>query len=85
MIKTEFRTIVTEVPHPEALKMADRLAAVESHSMHGQLPVVWDRAEGSSVYDPWGNRWIDFTSTIFVANAGHAHQFDGNFNRLCAR
>jgi len=54
MIKTEFRTIVTEVPHPEALKMADRLAAVESHSMHGQLPVVWDRAEGSSVYDPWG-------------------------------
>ena len=73
MIKTEFRTIVTEVPHPEALKMADRLAAVESHSMHGQLPVVWDRAVGSSVYDPWGNRWIDFTSTIFVANAGHAH------------
>jgi 4-aminobutyrate aminotransferase-like enzyme len=73
MIKTTFRTIVTEIPHPEALKMADRLAAVESHSMHGQLPVVWDRAEGSSVYDPWGNRWIDFTSTIFVANAGHAH------------
>jgi 4-aminobutyrate aminotransferase-like enzyme len=41
--------------------------------MHGQLPVVWDRAEGSSVFDPWGNMWIDFTSTIFVANAGHAH------------
>jgi 4-aminobutyrate aminotransferase/(S)-3-amino-2-methylpropionate transaminase len=73
MIKTEFRTIVTEIPHPDALEMAERLAVVESHSMHGQLPVVWEKAEGSSVWDPWGNRWIDFTSTIFVANAGHGH------------
>ena len=53
--------------------MMERLSAVESQSMHGQLPVVWDRAEGSSVYDPWGNKWIDFTSTIFVANAGHGN------------
>lgn len=73
MIQTDFRTIVTEQPHPEALAFGERLSLVESHSMHGQLPVVWDRAEGSSVYDPWGNRWIDFTSTIFVANAGHGH------------
>lgn len=73
MITTDFRSIVTEIPHPKAMEMVQRLAAVESQSMHGQLPVVWDKAEGSSVYDPWGNRWIDFTSTIFVANAGHAH------------
>jgi len=73
VINTEFRRIVTEVPHPAALELTDRLSAVESRSMHGQLPVVWDRAEGSSVFDPWGNMWIDFTSTIFVANAGHAH------------
>jgi 4-aminobutyrate aminotransferase-like enzyme len=73
MIKTEHRDIVTVIPHPEALAMMDRLLVVESQSMHGQLPVVWDRAEGSSVYDPWGNRWIDFTSTIFVANAGHGN------------
>lgn len=73
MIRTENRTIVTEIPHPGALAMMQRLSAVESQSMHGQLPVVWDRAEGSSVYDPWGNKWIDFTSTIFVANAGHGN------------
>jgi len=41
--------------------------------MHGQLPVVWDRAEGFQVHDAWGNCWIDFTSTIFVANAGHGN------------
>ena len=41
--------------------------------MHGQLPVVWDRAEGFQVHDAWGNTWIDFTSTIFVTNAGHGN------------
>ena len=54
--------------------MIDRLSAVESRSMHGQLPVVWDRAQGECIYDPWGNQWLDFTSTIFVANAGHGNQ-----------
>lgn len=41
--------------------------------MHGQLPLVWDRAEDYSIYDAAGNRWIDFTSTIFVANVGHSN------------
>jgi 4-aminobutyrate aminotransferase-like enzyme len=41
--------------------------------MQGQLPILWDRAEGFSVYDKCGNRWIDFTSTIFVSNVGHAN------------
>ena len=36
------------------------------------MPIVWDRAEGFQVYDKWGNTWIDFTSTIFVTNSGHA-------------
>jgi 4-aminobutyrate aminotransferase-like enzyme len=42
--------------------------------MLGQLPIVWDRAEDYSVHDPSGNKWIDFTSTIFVANIGHANK-----------
>lgn len=42
--------------------------------MHGQLPIVWDRAEDFSVYDSAGNKWIDFTSTIFVANIGHGNK-----------
>ena len=41
--------------------------------MQGQLPLVWDRAEDFSIYDAAGNRWIDFTSTIFVANVGHSN------------
>jgi len=41
--------------------------------MHGQLPIVWDRAEDFSVFDLAGNKFIDFTSTIFVANVGHSN------------
>lgn len=41
--------------------------------MHGQLPLVWDRAEDFSIFDCAGNQWIDFTSTIFVANVGHSN------------
>ena len=36
-------------------------------------PVVWDRADDFQIYDAYGNCWIDFTSGIYVANAGHAH------------
>jgi len=42
--------------------------------MHGQYPMIWDRAEDFQVFDKWGNTWIDFTSTIFVANAGHSNK-----------
>ena len=34
----------------------------------------WDRADDFQIYDKWGNVWLDFTSTIFVANAGHANK-----------
>ena len=48
--------------------------SLESRSMHGQMPIIWDRAEDFQVFDSWGNIWIDFTSTIFVANAGHGNK-----------
>jgi len=38
------------------------------------LPMVWDRADDFQIYDQWGNIWLDFTSTIFVANAGHGNK-----------
>jgi 4-aminobutyrate aminotransferase/(S)-3-amino-2-methylpropionate transaminase len=42
--------------------------------MRGQPPVVWDRAEGFQVYDAWGNRWIDWSSGVLIANAGHGRR-----------
>jgi 4-aminobutyrate aminotransferase-like enzyme len=72
-VSTRFRKIVTSQPVPESLEIFRELSKYEAKSMHGQLPVVWDRAEDFLVYDPYGNCWIDFTSTIFVANAGHSN------------
>jgi len=72
-VKTKYRTIKTKLPVPESLKILENLDKYESISMHGQLPVVWHKAKGFQVSDAWGNTWIDFTSTIFVANAGHGN------------
>lgn len=72
-VETAHRRIVTPIPPPQAVEVMARIARYESSSALEQLPVVWDRAEGYRIFDPWGNAWIDFTSTIFVANSGHAH------------
>jgi 4-aminobutyrate aminotransferase-like enzyme len=72
-VHTRYRNIKTALPVPESLPLLQKLYAYESRSMHGQLPIVWDRAEGFQVHDAWGNIWIDFTSTIFVTNAGHGN------------
>ena len=41
--------------------------------MHGQLPIAWSKAKNFNIYDIAGNKFIDFTSTIFVANVGHSN------------
>jgi 4-aminobutyrate aminotransferase / (S)-3-amino-2-methylpropionate transaminase / 5-aminovalerate transaminase len=73
-IFTDYRTIRTEIPVPESLPLLQKMYDTESRSMHGQMPIIWDRAKGFQVFDPWGNIWIDFSSTIFVANAGHGNE-----------
>jgi 4-aminobutyrate aminotransferase-like enzyme len=73
IVQTKYRNIVTKIPVPESLGILGTLEQYESVSMHGQLPVVWDRALDFQAYDAWGNQWIDFTSTIFVTNAGHGN------------
>ena len=78
--------IKTKIPIPNTDKKIKLLNNIESRSMHGQLPIVWDRAEGYKVYDSAGNCWIDFTSTIFVTNTGHSNKrifqaIKGNLNK----
>jgi 4-aminobutyrate aminotransferase-like enzyme len=73
-VNTKYRTIATKIPVPESIPILERVYETESHSMHGQLPIIWDKAEGFQVYDSWGNKWLDFSSTIFVTNAGHGNK-----------
>jgi 4-aminobutyrate aminotransferase-like enzyme len=72
-VNTEHRQIRTAIPTPGTEAILNQLDRYESRSMHGQLPLVWDRAEDFSIFDSSGNQWIDFTSTIFVANVGHSN------------
>lgn len=73
-LETKYRSIKTEIPVPESLPLLAKMYNLESRAMHGQYPMVWDTASDFQVYDEWGNVWIDFTSTIFVANAGHGNK-----------
>ena len=73
-INSKNRQIKTKLPVPESIPMLKKMYSLESRSMHGQLPLIWDKAKNFNVYDKWGNKWIDFTSTIFVANAGHGNK-----------
>ena len=70
-VETEFRTIRTELPVPESLPIFEKLQQSEPRSMRGQPPIIWEKAEGATVYDRWGNRWIDWSSGVLIANAGH--------------
>lgn len=73
-ISTRYRTIQTPLPVPASLPVFEALAQSEPRSMMGMPPVVWDKAEDFTVSDPWGNRWIDWSSCVLVANIGHGHE-----------
>jgi 4-aminobutyrate aminotransferase / (S)-3-amino-2-methylpropionate transaminase / 5-aminovalerate transaminase len=73
-IATKYRTIKTKIPVPESIPMLERMYEIEAQAMHGQLPMIWDKADDFQIYDQWGNIWLDFTSTIFVTNAGHGNK-----------
>lgn len=57
-------------------KIINDIEKIEAGGNHGQLPVLWKSAKDSYVTDEFGNKYLDFTSTIFVTNAGH-----GNISR----
>ncbi len=73
-VETRFRRIVTPLPHPESVATLQKLYEFEPRAMRGQPPVVWQRAEGFQVSDAWGNQWIDWTSGVLIANAGHGRK-----------
>ena len=68
------RVICTEIPKKESIQVIKEIKKYESSNAIEQLPVIWDKADNFNIYDPYGNKWIDFTSTIFVANAGHGNK-----------
>ena len=73
-IKTPNRIINSKIPYPGTNKLIQKLEKVESRSMHGQLPIIWSKAKDYNIYDIGDNKFIDFTSSIFIANIGHSNK-----------
>ena len=72
-VNTKNRIISTEIPTPGDVEVIEQMRNYEPRSMTGQPPVVWDKAIGINVFDRWGNKWLDFSSGVLVANAGHSN------------
>ncbi|HCE45202.1 MAG TPA: aspartate aminotransferase family protein [Lentisphaeria bacterium] len=77
-VKTRNRCICTMLPVPESIPIFDELKKSEPRSMAGQPPIIWHKAEGFNIYDKWGNKWIDWSSGVLIANAGHGRREIGD-------
>lgn len=73
-INTKYRVIKTKIPVPQSIPLLKKAYKYEISSMHGQMPIIWNKADNFQVSDEWGNKWIDFSSTIFVTNSGHGNK-----------
>ena len=73
-IETKYRRICTPIPVPESVKLLEELRELEPKSMGGQPPVVWHRGEDYMVHDIYGNKWLDLSSGVLVASAGHGRK-----------
>jgi len=70
-VDTPHRRIHTPIPVPESLPILRKWYAAEPDAMGGMAPVIWNRASDCSIFDPYGNKWLDWTSGVLAANAGH--------------
>lgn len=69
---TKFRNIgTTKIPVPESITILNELRKFEPASMSGQPPIIWDHCDGVNVFDKYGNKWLDFSSGVLVANCGY--------------
>lgn len=72
-IKTKHRQIVTKLPVPQSIPLFEKLEKYEPISMQGQPPIIIHKAKGFYVFDKWGNKWLDWSSGVLIANIGHSH------------
>ncbi len=74
IVQTQFRRITTPIPAPGSVPLLKTWRDRSPRSLRGMPPVLWHRAEGFQVFDGFGNQWLDFSSGILVANAGHGRE-----------
>ncbi len=73
-VATKYRKLSGAIPSSKTIEEFEKLRKAESCSMRGQAPIIWHRAEDFNVYDADDNKWLDFSSGVLVANAGHGRK-----------
>lgn len=73
MIKTRYR-LMRKNPDISGNRFFASVAAMEPRATLQTIQLPWKKASGFSVWDFSGNKYIDLTSGIFVANAGHGNK-----------
>jgi 4-aminobutyrate aminotransferase len=63
----------TSLPGPKARRILDRDRKVITPAYTRGYPLVIERGQGSHLYDPDGNKFLDFTAGVAVNALGHAH------------
>jgi 4-aminobutyrate aminotransferase-like enzyme len=72
----ELERIVTAIPGPLSLELGRELALFEARGvtyLADDFPVFWESANGATVTDADGNRYLDLTSAFGVAATGHTN------------
>src|SRR4028119_503345 len=62
-----------DMPGPRTLELLAESSKYEPRSMSEHVPIAWNRGERCYIEDVDGNVFLDFTSGVLVANAGHSH------------
>ena len=67
--------VTDEIPGPRSQQMHARASAImKGYSSQVRLfPVCWDKGHGVTLTDVDGNRYLDFSSGIYVTGLGHCH------------
>ncbi|NLX13116.1 MAG: aspartate aminotransferase family protein [Phycisphaerales bacterium] len=72
---TQIPNLITEVPGPVSRRMHQATADIYK-GLSGQVtlfPVCWSKGQGVILEDVDGNRYLDFSSGIYVTTLGHCH------------
>lgn len=78
MIDDDFEDLRTPIPGARTRELTPGLRAHESHNVtffSERFPIFWESAQGATVTDVDGNRYIDLTSAFGVANVGHSNPY----------
>ena len=73
MVVTRVIELRTEIPGPRSRELSAREEASVARALQVHLPIFAAHAEGSTITDVDGNRFIDFAGGVGVQNVGYGH------------